>query len=307
MVAYIDAHRARFGVEPIRTVLRASLDGGFITARAYWQAKKRAVCRMRARHETPARDIQVMHAHRFMAVYGYRKVHRQLIRQGWHGIGRDQVLRVMRSLRIQGVRRGRIPVTTRPARSTGGRPDLVERRFTAQAPGRLHVADVTYVRLASGSFAYVAFVTDAYARRIVGWAVAASQHTRTLPLVALDQSISWTARHGETTGLIHHSDHGTQYISSLYGTRLHEHGMLASTGSVGDSYDNALAETVNGAYKSELITRSKPFDSVQALERATFQWVSWWNNQRLHQHLGYRTPNEVEVLYHQHQATPVAQ
>ena len=161
--------------------------------------------------------------------------------------------------------------------------------------------------LASGSFAYVAFVTDAYARRIVGWAVAASQHTRTLPLVALDQSISWTARHGETTGLIHHSDHGTQYISSLYGTRLHEHGMLASTGSVGDSYDNALAETVNGAYKSELITRSKPFESVHALERATFQWVSWWNNQRLHQHLGYRTPNEVEVLYHQHQATPVAQ
>ena len=154
MVAYIDAHRARFGVEPICTVLRASLDGGFITARAYWQAKKRAVCRMRARHETLARDIQVMHAHRFMAVYGYRKVHRQLIRQGWHGIGRDQVLRVMRSLRIQGVRRGRIPVTTRPARSTGGRPDLVERRFTAQAPGRLHVADVTYVRLASGSFAY---------------------------------------------------------------------------------------------------------------------------------------------------------
>ena len=145
MVAYIDTHRHRFGAGPICTVLRAALAGGFLTARAYWQAKKRAVCRIRARHETLARDIQVMHAHRFMAVYGYRKVHRQLIRQGWHGIGRDQVLRVMRSLRIQGVRRGRIPITTRPARSTGGRPDLVERRFTAQAPGRLHVADVTIV------------------------------------------------------------------------------------------------------------------------------------------------------------------
>jgi transposase InsO family protein len=306
MVAYVDRHRARFGVGPICRTLRASLDGGFITARAYWQVKARAASVMRARHETLARDIQMVHGHRFMAVYGYRKVYRQLIRQGWSGIGRDQVLRVMRKLGIQGVRRGRIPITTRPARSTGGRPDLVERRFGANAPGRLHVADITYVRLASGSFAYVAFVTDAYARRIVGWAVNASQRTRTLPLIALDQSISWAARHGDTRGLVHHSDHGTQYISTMYGTHLKEAGILASTGSVGDSYDNALAETVNGAYKSELVRRSKPFDSVHALEQATFQWVSWWNNQRLHEHLDYRTPAEVETLYHQHQAISIA-
>jgi transposase InsO family protein len=257
-------------------------------------------------HETLARDIMVIHAHRFMAVYGYRKVHRQLIRRGWRGIGRDQVLHVMRSLKIQGVRRGRNPITTRPARSTGGRPDLVNRRFVADAPGRLHVADITYVRLADGSFAYVAFVTDAYARRIVGWAVAASQHTRTLPLVALDQSIGWVARHGDTHGLVHHSDHGTQYVSTLYGTHLKEAGILASTGTVGDSYDNALAETVNGAYKTELVRRSKPFESVHALEQATFPWVSWWNDQRLHEHLDYRTPREVETLYHQHQAISIA-
>lgn len=121
MVAYIDTHRARFGVEPICRTLRAALDGGFLTARAYWQVKARAASRMRARRETLARDIQMIHAHRFMAVYGYRKVYHQLIRQGWMSVGRDQVLHVMRSLGIQGVRRGRIPVTTRPARSTGGR------------------------------------------------------------------------------------------------------------------------------------------------------------------------------------------
>jgi transposase InsO family protein len=162
----------------------------------------------------------------------------------------------------------------------------VRRRFTAVAPGRLHVADIIYVGLSNGSFAYVAFVTDAYAGRIVEWAVSASQKTRTLPLVALDQSIAWTAGHGGTRGLIHHGDHGTQYISSLYGTHLNEAGVLASTGSVGDSYGNALAETVNGAYKTELIRRSKPFETVQALETATLQWVSWWNNQCLRQHLG---------------------
>jgi transposase InsO family protein len=213
-------------------------------------------------------------------------MHAQLIRQGWDGIGRDQVLRVMRSTGIRGVRRGHIPVTTRPARSQGGREDLVQRRFTADTPGLLQVADITYVRLSNGSFAYVVFVADAFARRIVGWAVSAGQRTRELPLVALDQSIAWTARHGDTRGLIHHSDHGTQYISSLYGTHLNEAGVLGSTGSVGDSYGNALAETVNGAYKTELIRRSKPFETVQALETATLQWVSWWNNQCLRQHLG---------------------
>ena len=306
MIEYIDVHRRRFGVGPICRTLRASLDCGFIIPRTYWQTKARAISRMRARHEALSRDIALIHAHRFMAVYGYRKMYARLLRQGWTGIGRDQVLGVMRSLGMRGVRRGRIPVTTRPARSRGGREDLVQRRFTADAPGLLQVADITYVRLSNGSFAYVAFVADAFARRIVGWAVSAGQRTRELPLVALDQSIAWTARHGDAQGLIRHSDHGTQYISALYGTRLRENGILASTGTVGDSRAFALAETINGAYKNELIHRFA-FETVRALETATFQWVSWWNEQRLHQHLGYRTPAEVENLYYQTKATPVTQ
>ena len=157
------------------------------------------------------------HAQRCMAVYGYGEMCAGRRRQGWTGIGRGQVPGVMRSLGMRGVRRGRIPVTTGPARSQGGREDLAQRRFTADAPGLLQVADITYVRLSNGSFAYVAFVADAFARRIVGWAVSAGQHTRELPLVALDQSIAWTARHGDTQGLIHHSDHGTRYNSALYG------------------------------------------------------------------------------------------
>ena len=267
----------------------------------------RAVSRVRARHEALARGIRALHAHRFRAVYGYRKVHHRLIRQGWHGIGRDRVFRVMRSLGVQGVRRGRTPIATRPARGTGGRPDLVERRFSADASGRLHVADIACVRLANGSFACVAFVAGAHARRIVGRAVSASQRTGTLPLVAPDRSISWTARHGVAAGLVHHSDHGTRYISGLYGTHPREAGIPASTGGVGDSYDDALAETVNGAYWTEPIRRSAPFESVRALEQATFQWVSWWSQERLHQRLGYRTPGEVEARYNQLQVTPVTQ
>lgn len=153
----------------------------------------------------------------------------------------------------------------------------------------------------------MAFVTDAYARRILGWAVSASRHTRALPLVALDQPIGWTARHGDTRGLIRHSDHGAQCISSLYGTHLSEAGILASTGTVEDSYAFALAESADGTCKTELIRRSAPFQSVQALETATLQWVSWWNNERLHQRLGYHTPAEVEARYYQTKATPVTQ
>ncbi len=165
------------------------------------------------------------------------------------------------------------------------------------------MADITYVRLGSGCFSYVAFVTDAYARRIVGWAVSSSQHTRALPLQALDQSIMWAARHGATRGLVHHSDHGTQYVSTVYGAHALEAGLLCSTGTVGDSYDNALAENVNGVYKNELITRSTPFESVKALQQATFAWVSWWNQERLHEYLNYRTLAEVEAEYYHTQAT----
>lgn len=182
MVAYIDEFKDRFRVGPIRRVLAASLDCGFITPRGYRMFKSRPVSRMAARHEALARDILEIHADFFMAVYGYRKTHAQLLARGWDPaeIGRDQVMNVMRESEIRGVRRGRTPVTTKPAKGTGGRPDLVERRFEAEAPNRLHVADITYVRMANGSFGYTAFAADVFARRIVGRACATTMDTREL-------------------------------------------------------------------------------------------------------------------------------
>ena len=249
-----------------------------------------------------------MHSDFFMAVYGYRKTRAQLLARGWDPaeIGRDQVMNIMRGLGIRGVRRGRTPVTTRPAKGAGGRPDLVERKFEASAPNRLHVADITYVRMANGSFGYTAFVTDVYARRIVGWACAMTMNTQELPLQALGQAISWAASRGGADGLIHHSDHGTQCTGTVYTTGVMEYGMLPSTGTVGDSCDNAMAESADGAYKTGLVWRRKPFRDLRDLELATFRWVSWWNSKRLHRSLGYRTPEAVETEYYQHQAAQVA-
>lgn len=166
-------------------------------------------------------------------------------------------------------------MTTKPAKGTGGRPDPVDGRFEACAPNRLHVADITHVRMANGSFGYTAFVTDVYARRIVGWACAMAVNTQELPLQALEQAISWAASCGGTDGLIHHSGHGTQYTGTVYTTRVMGYGMLPSTGTVGDSYDNAMAESADGAYKTELVWRRKPFADLKDLELATFRWVSW--------------------------------
>ena len=153
-------------------------------------------------------------------------------------------------------------------------------------------ANITYVRTKKG-FVYAAFVTDGYSRRIVGWALSDSMRTEALPLQALNQAIACAE---ETTGLIHHSDHGSQYISVVYNERLAQHGIAASTGTVGDSYDNALAENVNGSYKNELIHTLRWNDVVE-VKIATLKWVSWWNETRLHQSLGYRTPVEVETEF----------
>ena len=191
MVAYIDEFKDRFRVGPIRRALAASLDCGFITPRGYRMFRSRPVSRMAARHETPARDILEIHADSFMAVYGHRKTHAQLLARGRDPaeIGRDQVMNVMRESGIRGVRRGRTPVTTKPAKGTGGRPDLVERGFEAEAPNRPHVADITYVRMANGPFGHTAFAADVFARRIVGWACATTMDTGEPPLQALEQAI----------------------------------------------------------------------------------------------------------------------
>lgn len=277
MVAYIDEFKDRFRVGPIRRVLAASLDCGLVTPRGYRMFRSRPVSRMAARHEALARGILEIHADFFMAVYGYRKTRAQLLARGWDPaeIGRDQVMNVMRELGIRGVRRGRTPVTTKPARGMSGGPDLVERGFGAEAPNRPHVADITYVRMANGSFGYTVFAADVFARRIVGWACATTMDTRELPLQALEQAMPWAASHGGTDGLVHHSDHGARYIGLVCTTGVGEFGMLPSTGTVGDSYGNAMAGSADGACKTELVWRRKPFQDLRNLELATFRWISW--------------------------------
>ena len=277
MAAYIDEHESRFKVGPIRGVLFESLDCGFLTPRGCRMFETRPVSRMRAGHGALARDILQIHSDFFMAVYGYGKMHAQLVAQGRDpaGVGRGQVMNIMRELGIRGVRRGRTPVTTRPAKGTGGRPDPVDGRFEACAPDRLHVADIAYVRMANGSFGYTAFVADVYARRIVGWACAMAVNTQELPLQALEQAVSWAASRGGADGLIRHGGHGTQCTGTVYTTRVMGYGMLPSTGTVGDSCDNAMAESADGAYRTELVWRRKPFADLKDLELATFRWVSW--------------------------------
>ena len=254
MAAYVDEHGSRFRVGPICRVLSESLDCGFLTPRGYRMFRTRPVSRMRARREALARAVLQIHSDFFMAVYGCGK---------------------MRGLGIRGVRRGKTPVTAKPARGTGGRPDLVDRGFEACAPNRLHVADITYVRMANGSFGCTAFADGVYARRIVGWACAMTMNTQELPLQALGQAISWAASRGGADGLIRHGDHGTQCTGTVYATGVMEYGMLPSTGTVGDSYGNAMAESADGAYKTELVWRRKPFADLKDLELATFRWVSW--------------------------------
>ena len=176
----------------------------------------------------------------------------------------------------------------------------------AEAPDRLHVAGITYGRMADGRFAYTASVTDMFARRIVGRACATTMNTEEPPLQALEQAIAWAASHGGTDGLARHGDHGVQYTGTVCAARVMEYGMLPSTGTVGDSYDDAMAESVDGAYRTELVWRRKPFHDPKDLGPVTFRWVWWRNSKRLHRSLGYGTPEAVETEYHTNQAAQAA-
>jgi transposase InsO family protein len=221
-------------------------------------------------------------------------MHRLLKRQGWE-IGRDQTGRIMRSLELRGVRRSKRVFTTK-SDPAGARPtDLVQRHFRADAQRRLWVVDVAYVRTWQG-FAYVAFVTDVFSRRIVGWNVASTLKADILPLRALDMAAFDAG--GDLTGLTHHSDHGSNYMALVYTERILELGAIPSTGTVGDSYDNAMAEAVNALYKTELICARGAWRTVEQVELATLEWVWWWNNQRLHSELDNSTPIEAENEYH---------
>jgi transposase InsO family protein len=292
MIRFIDEHKDRFGVEPICRVLRVAVRG-FLTSRGYRAAKTRAPAVRRLRDDVLVPEVARLHAENY-GVYGRRKMHALLRRQGWD-VGRDQTERLMRLAGVRGVKRSKKVFTTKSDPASAKPADLVQRRFTAPGPRRLWVADITYVATWSG-FAYVAFITDVFSRRIVGWNVAATLRADLLPLQALEMA-AWDAG-GNLDGLVHHADHGSNYLSILYTDRIAELGAKPSTGTIGDSYDNAMAEAVNGLFKTELIRRGGPWRTVEQVEFATLEYVWWWNNQRLHGELGMRTPLEVEHAYY---------
>lgn len=255
----------------------------------------------RQRDEQLKIEIGRVHRDNF-GVYGVEKVWRQLNREGTR-VGRDRVARLMDELDLEGVVRGkRKHITTWPAELDTRPADLVERNFTATAPNRLWVADLTYVSTWAG-FVYVAFVVDVFSRCIVGWRVSASLHTD-LALDALEMAI-WRRKHQDLTGLIHHSDRGVQYLSIRYTARLAEAGAVRSIGSRGDSYDNALAESVNGLYKAEVIHR-RSWRSLEQVELATAEWVDWWNQRRLHSAIHDLPPAEYEARYYHHRTATQA-
>ena len=291
MVSLIDAHREEFGVEPICAQLP-------IAPSTYYGAKSRPLS-ARSRRDVAMIPLLVALWVANYRVYGAHKLWKAARRAGID-VGRDQVARLMRLAGIEGIRRRRRVRTTRPAEGAVRPADLVERDFSATEPNRLWVSDLTYVATWAG-VAYVCFIVDAYSRRIVGWRVAA--HMRTgMVLDALEMARA--SRATRLAGLVAHSDAGSQFTSVRWGERLAELGAVPSVGSVGDSYDNALAETVNGLYKTELIRGPDqgPWRSVDDVELATLGWVHWHNTQRLHSHLGDIPPAEFEEAYAAQQA-----
>ncbi|MGH8274441.1 MAG: IS3 family transposase [Gammaproteobacteria bacterium] len=290
MKAFIDDHREAYGVEPICKVLP-------IAPSTYYEhvVRRTDPAKVPPRLQRDAeleKRIQRIWEENFRA-YGARKVWRQLQREG-EAVARCTVERLMRRMGLKGVVRGK------PVRTTVSRPgalsplDRVKRQFRAERPNALWVADFTYVSTWQG-FVYVAFIIDVFARRIVGWKASATAHTDFV-LDALEQALY--ARKPTKGKLIHHSDRGVQYVSIRYSERLAEAGIEPSVGSVGDSYDNALAETINGLYKAEVIHRQS-WRSREAVELATLAWVDWFNHRRLLAPIGYLPPAELEARYYQ--------
>jgi putative transposase len=291
MTKFIDEHRGRFGVEPICRVLGGT-EAGFISVSGYYARRSRQPSRRQLRDEVLKPQILRIFKDNF-DVYGTRKMWKALQREGTD-VGRDQVARLMSELNIRGAQRTRRRRTTVPDETAPRPTDLVERHFDAPRPNRLWVADFTYVSTWAG-FVYVAFVIDAYSRMIVGWKASTAMRTD-LALDALEMALYF--RSTDLEGLVHHSDRGSQYLAIRYSDRLAEAGVIASVGSKGDSYDNALAETINGLYKTELVFNKGPWPNVDKLEIATATWVHWFNNTRLHSACGYLPPVEYEAVYY---------
>jgi putative transposase len=296
VIAFIEEHRARFGVAPICTVL--SEHGCPIAPSTYYAARSRPASRRAVRDADLVPRIHAVFAARDKGrgVAGVRKVWHLLTREDVE-VARCTVERLMRQEGLRGVVRGKKVITTRRDETATRPPDLVNREFTATGPNELWVVDFTYVPTWSG-MCFTAFVSDVYSRRLVGWRTASSMPTE-LPLDALEMALWVRQRAGQDVdGVVHHSDAGSQYTSIRYSTRLLDAGALASIGTVGDSYDNAMAESVIGLYKTECVKIDGPFKTVDELELATLSWVHWFNENRLHSSLNYVTPAEHEQTYY---------
>jgi putative transposase len=291
MIAFIDDHRRVYGVEPICKVLPIAPSTYYAHAARRLDPGK--LSRRAKRDEALKAQIRRVFEENFR-VYGVRKVWRQLAREGI-AVARCTVARLMRAMSLQGAVRGKPVRTTQSDKAVPCPLDRVNRQFQAPRPNVLWVSDFTYVATWTG-FVYVAFVIDAYARHIVGWRVSRTAHAGFV-LDALDQALH-ERRPLHDGGLIHHSDRGVQYVSIRYTERLAEAGIEPSVGSVGDSYDNALAETIHGLYKAEVIHRRGPWRSCEAVEFATLEWVDWFNNRRLLEPIGNIPPAEAEARYY---------
>ena len=296
MVRFIDDHRDVYGVESICTVVPIAPSTYFLRKARHADPTRRSA---RAKRDDALRiAIQRVWDEHFQ-VYGPRKVWRQLRREG-ERVARCTVRRLMQEMGLAGAVRGRAWVTTTQPQSDAERPqDLVARDFTATRPNQLWVSDFTYVATWRG-FVYVAFVIDVFSRRIVGWRASASMRTD-LVLDALEQAI-YDRCDDDTGDLVHHSDRGTQYLSIRYTERLADAGIELSVGSRGDAYDNALAESVIGLFKTEVIRRRGPWRSLEAVEFATLVWVDWFNTRRLLEPIGYLPPAEYEARYYEQAA-----
>jgi transposase InsO family protein len=291
MYRLVDEHRGTFGVEPICAVVQIAPSA---YRRHAARQRDRSLLSARARHDDALMPKIEAVWNANLRVYGADKVWKQMNREG-DTVARCTVERLMRRLGLRGVKRGKVIRTTISDTKVVCPLDKVNRQFRAQRPNQLWVSDFTYVSTWQG-WLYVAFVVDVFARRIVGWRTSSSM-TTDFVLDALEQAL-YARQPDRDSSLIHHSDRGSQYVSIRYSERLAEAGIEPSVGSKGDSYDNALAETINGLYKAELIHRRAPWKTKEALELATLEWVSWFNHHRLLQPIGYIPPAEAEANYY---------
>jgi putative transposase len=291
-VAFVDSQKAEHGVQPVLQALEST--PAQIAPSTYYAAKTRPASARTARDTELSALIERIHEDNY-GVYGVRKIWHELHRQGVPA-ARCTVERLMRQAGLRGLLRDKSPRTTRPAPETGRPHDLVKRNFTAEHPNQLWVADLTYVRTSVG-WVYAAFVLDVYSRLIVGWQVATSLYTD-LALDALKMAIWRRQNQGaDLRQLVHHSDRGVQYRAIRYSQRLADAGAVASVGSKGDSYDNAMAEAFNSLYKAELVRNKGPWRGLDDLEMATVEYIDWYNNRRLHGELGHIPPAEHEALH----------